>query len=116
MLSRLTTISSILTFLLALCASASASAGRMYYVDSLVGDDAHSGYSPKMAWKTIAAVNAHQFLPGDGLHFHSGQQFSGMLRLQGSGTARAPIFVRSYGDGHPPRLVGEGGLATVSSG
>ncbi len=113
MLSRLTTISFILASLLALCAGASASPSHMFYVDSLAGDDAHSGYSPRLAWKTIAAVNGHEFSPGDHLQFRSGQKFFGMLRLQGSGTSRAPIVVGRYAGGPPPRLVGEGGLATV---
>ncbi len=36
-----------------------------------------------------------------------------MMRPLGSGIAAAPIVVASYSDGRSPRLVGEGGLATV---
>jgi hypothetical protein len=94
-------------------ASASASSGNLFYVDASGGNDAHSGQSPALAWKTMAAVNAHRFLPGDHLYFHAGQEFAGMMRSAGSGTSAAPIVVASYSGGHLPRLVGEGGLATV---
>jgi hypothetical protein len=36
-----------------------------------------------------------------------------MMRPLGSGIAAAPIVAASYGDGRPPQLVGEGGVATV---
>ena len=107
------TIGYILACFLALGSSASANSGRALYVDAIGGDDAHSGRSPALAWRSIAAVNAHRFRPGDRLYFHAKQEFVGMMRPLGSGFAAAPIVVASYGDGRPPQLVGEGGLATV---
>jgi hypothetical protein len=113
MLPRLNTIGYILACFLVFGSSPCASSGRAFYVDSIGGEDAHSGQSPALAWKTIAAVNAHRFQPGDHLYFHAGQEFAGMMRPLGSGIAAAPIVVASYSDGRSPRLVGEGGLATV---
>jgi hypothetical protein len=113
MFSRLKSIGHILACFLTLVSSASATSARMFYVDSTRGDDAHSGQSSVQAWKTIAAVNAHRFQPGDHLLFHAGREFAGMMRPQGSGIASAPIVVASYGGGRAPRLVGEGALATV---
>lgn len=113
MLPRLKTIGYILACFLVLGSSANASSGRAFYVDSIRGDDAHSGRSSVLAWKTLDAVNAHRFQPGDHLYFHAGQEYVGMMRPLGSGIAAAPIVVASYSDGRPPRLVGEGGLATV---
>jgi len=74
-------------------ASASASSGNVFYVDASGGNDAHSGQSPALAWKTMAAVNAHRFLPGDHLYFHAGQEFAGMMRSAGSGTSAAPTLL-----------------------
>jgi hypothetical protein len=82
-------------------------------VDAVGGDDALSGQSPALAWRSIAAVNAHRFQPGDHLYFHAAQEFAGMMRPLGSGVAAAPIVAASYGDGRPAQLMGEGGLATV---
>ena len=96
------TIGYSLAFFLALGSSANASSGRAFYVDSIGGDDTHSGQSPALAWRSIAAMNAHRFRPGDRLYFHAGQEFAGMMRPLGSGIAAAPIVVASYGDGHPP--------------
>jgi hypothetical protein len=113
MLPRLKTIAYVTACFLALGSSARAGSGRGFYVDAIGGDDAHSGQSTTLAWKSIAAVNAHRFQPGDRLYFHAGQEFTGMMRPLGSGIAAAPIVAASYGDGHPPQLVGEGGIATV---
>jgi hypothetical protein len=107
------TIGYILACFLALGSSASANSGRAFYVDAIGGDDAHSGQSPALAWRSIAAINAHRFQPGDHLYFHAGQEFAGLMRPLGSGFSTAPIVVASYGRGRPPQLVGEGGLATV---
>lgn len=109
----LKTVAGVLVGLLSLSASANASSGRAYYVDSVHGDDRHSGVSPSAAWKSVAAVNAHGFHPGDHLNFHAGQVFGGMVRPQGSGIRASPIVVGKYSDGALPRLVGNGGLATV---
>ena len=113
MLPHMNTIGYILAYFLAFGSSACASSGRAFYVDSIGGEDAHSGQSPALAWKSIAAVNAHQFQPGDHLYFHAGQQFAGMMRPLGSGIAATPIVVARYSDGRSPLLVGNGGLATV---
>lgn len=113
MLSRLKSVCLILTCFLILVSSANAMPGRAFYVDSIGGNDDHSGMSPALAWKTTAAVNAHRFEPGDHLYFHAGQEFVGMMRALGSGIAAAPIVVAGYSDGLPPKLAGEGGIATV---
>jgi hypothetical protein len=68
---------------------------------------------PSHAWQSMAAVNSHQFQPGDHLYFHAGQEFPGMMRAVGCGTSVKPISVSSFSDGYPARLVGDGGLATV---
>jgi hypothetical protein len=112
-LPRIMTIGYILTCLLTIRSNASTPSDHVFYVDASGGNDAHSGQSPAQAWKSTVAVNAHQFQPGDHLYFHAGQEFAGMMRAAGSGTSAAPIVVASYSDGRPPRLVGEGGLATV---
>ena len=99
--------------LLMLASTAKAYSGRTFYVDAIAGHDERSGRSPGLAWKSIGTVNANRFRSGDHLYFHAGQEFGGTFRPQGSGTAGAPVVVDSYSDGHAPRLVGDGSLATV---
>jgi hypothetical protein len=41
----------------------------VYFVDAQNGSDANSGRSPKAAWQSLAAVNAHPFRRGDHLLF-----------------------------------------------
>jgi hypothetical protein len=103
----------IVATILALDATAHALAGHSFYVDAAIGNDNHSGNSPTLSWKSMAAVNKHRFRPGDHVYFHAGQQFAGTMRPFGSGIASAPIIVGSYDSGPLPRLVGEGALATV---
>ena len=42
------------------------------------------------------------FKPGDTILFHSGAVFQGMFAPRGSGTADAPICVKTYGEGRRP--------------
>ena len=104
---------SALMLAMALASSARASSGCTFYVDARNGDDHSSGQSHALAWKTIAAVDAHHFKPGEHLCFHAGQQFPGVLRPVGSGSIAAPVTVGSYGTGPAPRLTGDGERATI---
>ncbi len=83
-----------------------------FYVDSVAGDDAHNGSSRGQAWKTLDAVNAQNFHPGDQILFKAGTHYTGQLKPQGSGALidgkPAPIAIGRYGHGPNPRLDGEG--------
>ena len=71
-----------------------------YFVSS-TGDDAATGTSPEMAWKSIDKVNAMTFEPGDKILFKGGETFIGSLYfdMADSGTPDNPITVGSYGTG-----------------
>lgn len=87
--------------------------GTTYYV-AADGDDSASGTSPHRPWRSLQKVSSTVLEPGDEVRFRSGDAFTGVLALQGSGTARQPIRVGRYGHGPRPRLDGSGAVpATV---
>jgi hypothetical protein len=77
-----------------------------YYV-SPTGNDANSGTSSNLPWKTIAKVNAATLAAGDLVQFQSGQTFTGSLSVA-SGTTNSPITYTSYGTG--PAVINSGSL------
>ncbi|MFO1501243.1 MAG: right-handed parallel beta-helix repeat-containing protein [Verrucomicrobiota bacterium] len=82
--------------------------GSDFYVAEQ-GDDASSGESPRLAWRSIERVNRHRFQPGDRLLFESGQTFHGNLYL--SATNAAPdgtLVVTTAGDAPARILAGDG--------
>lgn len=68
-----------------------------YYVDP-GGSDRASGTSTSAAWKTVRRVNRQHLRPGDTVVL-AGGVYSGQLRLEEDGTARAPITITSRGPG-----------------
>jgi len=70
---------------------------RNYYISASTGNDANSGLTSEKAWKSLEKVNAHVFLPGDSILFHSGDKWYGQLRPQGSGADGKPVCVAKYG-------------------
>lgn len=83
-----------------------------FYVDAQAGDDARPGTEPAQAWRSLEAVNAHVFQPGDRLLFKAGTRYSGQLTPRGSGAVvdgqAKLIVVGQYGEGERPRIDGEG--------
>ena len=69
-----------------------------YYVDT-AGNDSADGRSEMSPWKTLNRVNRETFVPGGKLLFKAGQRCEGQLKLQGSGSAQAPVRVGRYGKG-----------------
>jgi hypothetical protein len=84
-----------------------------YHVDCTRGSDEAKGTSEAAAWKTLARLNATEFVPGDRILLRAGCEWSGTLRPKGSGAPGHPITLDRYGDGPKPLLRGEGALATV---
>jgi hypothetical protein len=101
---------SVLACVFVLCAAAS---GGTYYVDSKSGDDKNSGASPRSAWRSVAAVNARIFKPGDRILLKSGCAWTGVLAPQGNGEPGRPVVIDRYGDGAKPKIHGEGATAAV---
>jgi len=82
--------------------------GQTYYVDSRHGNDANTGASPAMAWKSLDKVNATLFHPGDRILLRSGSVWRGQLWPKGSGAEGSPITVDMYGGGVLPVIHGDG--------
>ncbi len=78
----------------------------MYYV-SPAGNDANSGTSSNLPWKTITKVNGASLSPGDLVQFQGGQSFTGSVTVK-SGTTNSPIIYTSYGTG--PAVINSGSL------
>jgi endonuclease/exonuclease/phosphatase family metal-dependent hydrolase len=81
---------------------------RTYHMDSQAGDDQNDGTSPERAWRSLAAVNARVFRPGERILFKAGTSYRGLLKPQGCGTEANPIVIDMYGSGGKPRIDGEG--------
>ncbi|MEX2553746.1 MAG: DNRLRE domain-containing protein [Actinomycetota bacterium] len=73
-----------------------------YYVDAAAGNDANPGTTPAAAWRTLTKVKDAVLAPGDTVLFNRGNQWSGTLNLQRSGTGTGRIVIGSYGAGPLP--------------
>src|SRR5262245_48447917 len=86
--------------------------GSTFFIDSEYGNDANDGSSPEHALKSLDAVNAKTFAPGDRVLFKAGSHFSGQLKPQGSGKLVDDkpqlISIDMYGQGAKPRIDGNG--------
>lgn len=90
-----------------------ATAGTVYYVDAVDGDDSNSGTTESSAWRTLNKVNATTFLPGDTILFKAGGVWKGTLYPKGSGADGSPIKIDKYGSGPKPLIAGNGASAAV---
>jgi hypothetical protein len=85
-----------------------------YYVDSIGGNDANNGKSPATAWQSLTKVNTGIFTVGDWILLKCGSHWNDYFSPAGSGEARHPIKVTSYGDGPKPQIDAQGkALASV---
>ena len=80
--------------------------GRVFYVDSVSGNDANDGRDESTAWKTLDKVNATDLRAGDTVLFKKGCTFPGGLELTESGSAGDPITFEAYGTGTDPVFLG----------
>ncbi|WP_299703144.1 right-handed parallel beta-helix repeat-containing protein [uncultured Pontibacter sp.] len=69
-----------------------------YYI-SPNGHDTNTGTSPESAWRSIAQVNSHRYIPGDTILFEGGHTFAGSLHFhQGNIIGMGePIVISSFG-------------------
>lgn len=81
------------------------------YVDSVNGNDKNDGKSEKTALKTLYAASKKVYSPGSKILLKAGCEFSGSLSIIGSGTAKKPLTVTSYGKGDKPVISARGGTA-----
>lgn len=80
----------------------------VYHVDSEKGDDAASGLSPELAWRSLGKANAVELKPGDQLLLKAGGRWTGRLKPAGNGSKDEPVRIGRYGDGALPRIDGGG--------
>ncbi|MCG8403204.1 MAG: hypothetical protein MJA84_16665, partial [Firmicutes bacterium] len=85
-----------------------ASAGNIYYVDIIGGDDHNDGLSQSKAFKTLGKVNSINYQPGDKILFKASGIWTGQLKFLGSGTGSNPIVIDMYGSGSKPVIDGAG--------
>jgi len=95
-------------------AAPEAAAAVTWYVDCAAGDDAADGLTPETAFGTLARLAEVKLLPGESVRLRADTTCAGVLRLDGSGTADAPITVGAYGTGAAPIVDGTGEDAAVS--
>jgi len=88
-------------------------AGRIFYIDSSLGDDLNSGLSKERPWKSLEKVNSVEFGAGDELLFKCGCLWQGTLMPVGDGAWGSPVRIASYGSGEKPEIDGCGAYAGV---
>jgi hypothetical protein len=93
---------------LALCACRtdtrhSKSYPREYFLDSRYHLPDADGTKAK-PWCWLLALEPVVFHPGDVINFAAGSHFEGGFAVNQSGTAAAPITIKSYGAGAPPQF------------
>jgi hypothetical protein len=76
-----------------------------YYVSS-VGNDANSGTSETLAWRSLAKVNSFTPKPGDQILFRRGDEWNGSISVKASGSAGNQIIYGAFGTGENPRIYG----------
>jgi len=84
-----------------------------YHLDSEVGNDAHDGATPAVAWKTLERANKQTFAAGDRVLFRAGCEWEGAFHPQGSGRPGKPIIVDQFGQGVKPAIHGRGLVPAV---
>jgi hypothetical protein len=75
---------------------------RAFYIDSVSGDDSHSGTREDSPWKTLEKVSSMIFQPGDHIYFKRDRSYIGCATIRGNGTADNPITIGAYGSGAAP--------------
>ena len=87
-------------FFLILLLLVSCQSERIFYFDSINGNDMNNGKSAKNAWATISKFNETEFQSGDKIFFCGGQVFTGTIQLKyTTGIAGKTILVSSFGIG-----------------
>lgn len=75
------------------------------YVDGNNKASSNAGPGTKAhPWKSLAAVNAHHFCPGDTVYFARGSEYEGGFVVRDSGEPGRPITFTAYGPGPAPRF------------
>jgi hypothetical protein len=82
-----------------------------YYVSNS-GNDANTGLTTSLAWKSISKVNSTTFKAGDQILFQKGGTFYGGITVNNSGIKGNPITYGAYGTGANPIITG---LTTVTA-
>ena len=80
---------------------------KTIYVDSVNGGDHMGyGYEPVKPIKSLDFLSNLSFNPGDKILFKAGTTYTGTFYVNGSGTADAPIYIGTYGEGATPVITG----------
>jgi hypothetical protein len=102
---NLSFVVSAIVLLATACAVLPASAAT-YYVSSTMGNDASSGTSGQLSWRSLAKVNSAPLRPGDTVLLRRGDEWRETLNPSSSGTVDSPIVIASFGTGAAPRILG----------
>jgi hypothetical protein len=110
-MSRTSTRRAVSTGLLVACwlGLAVAVDAATYYVSASAGNDELSGTSATVdgtagPWKTLKKASAIKLSPGDQILLKCGDTWDEELAPTGSGTAKEPILISSYGKGNKPMI------------
>ena len=90
-------------------ATTTASLTNAYYIDAVNGNDANTGRTEALPWKSLSKLYNLTLTAGARVFLKSGSVWTGQqLKFKGSGTAVSPIVIDKYGTGVKPLLHGNG--------
>ncbi|MGH9405245.1 MAG: right-handed parallel beta-helix repeat-containing protein, partial [Terriglobia bacterium] len=75
-----------------------------YYVNCASGNDASSGLSASVPWRSLDRTNRTLFHPGDSILLARGTRCRGELHPRGSGSPGRIITLADYGSGPLPLI------------
>lgn len=84
--------------------------GRIYYVDSALGDDSSTGLAARALrghgpWRSLARLATQRLSPGDMVILACGSSWNDTLRLASSGSATQPITVTAASGCQTPPVI-----------
>jgi hypothetical protein len=86
-----------------------------YYLNGHTGSD-DSNATETQPWRSLTRLANITFAPGDTILFSSGSQFEGGLEINQPGTTSAPITLKAFGHGPPPRFSNTNTNSTAHNG
>tara|TARA_B100001093_G_scaffold195010_1_gene187481 strand:- start:1424 stop:2935 length:1512 start_codon:yes stop_codon:yes gene_type:complete len=85
-----------------------------YFLDSINGNDSHSGLSAQRAWRSLDKINRFKFKPGDNILLMPDSEFLGQFKPVVSGEKGAPIKITAT-NAHrgKPKISAEGKFSSA---
>lgn len=86
---------------------------KNYFVNSVSGNDTHTGTERQKPWQSLTPVHATSFQAGDTINFERSSVWNTGLEIDDSGSADKPIVFRAIGEGNKPVFTNAGKMTNA---